>query len=262
MFIAYKRICDRKLLEPGKLWLWRGADCWILNFPTKIHWRKPSKIEWIRAGLQKFVEKYEILGIREISFPRLGCGNGGLEWDEVRPIMEQFLSPLPIQVFVHDYTVEIGLPEHLEDVARRLRSEQSADTTFEAFLNSLRRAVHLIGQDLVDLGTKEPMSATFDSESLSVFFGEQSWSFGTEDLWGVWVSLQNGLLTIDKAGWSTSGGGKPLLSILSLLPQIRPVEIQRATDSVPELAVELRECGRGSVPVPENPTGQLVLAWH
>src|SRR5688572_4179635 len=69
MFRAYKKICDDHLLEPGKLWLWHGADYWTLNFPTKIHWRNPSRIEWIEAGLRKFVSGYEKLGIRDISFP-------------------------------------------------------------------------------------------------------------------------------------------------------------------------------------------------
>ena len=83
MFDAYKRICDKKLLTPGKLWLWRGNEHLTLNFPTKIHWRNPSKLEWIESGLRKFVENYKALGISEISFPRLGCGNGGLDWDDV-----------------------------------------------------------------------------------------------------------------------------------------------------------------------------------
>ena len=89
MFKAYKDICERKLLQPGKLWLWKSSTPWILNFPTKVHWRRPSKLEWIEAGLAKFVAAYEAQGIREISFPRLGCGNGGLDWADVKPLMER-----------------------------------------------------------------------------------------------------------------------------------------------------------------------------
>lgn len=58
MFRAYKKICDAKLLAPGKLWLWRGRHGLVLNFPTKLHWRNPSRLEWIEAGLQKFVKSY------------------------------------------------------------------------------------------------------------------------------------------------------------------------------------------------------------
>jgi O-acetyl-ADP-ribose deacetylase (regulator of RNase III) len=70
-------------------------------FPTKKHWRSPSKIEYIEKGLEKFARSYEDLEIESIAFPRLGCGNGGLDWNEVRPIMEKYLKPLPIQIYVY-----------------------------------------------------------------------------------------------------------------------------------------------------------------
>jgi O-acetyl-ADP-ribose deacetylase (regulator of RNase III) len=101
MFATYKRICEQKLLAPDKLWLWYGAASLILNFPTKQHWRNPSKLEWIEAGLEEFVRRYQELGIIEISFPQLGCGNGGLRWDDVRPLMEKHLGSLPIQIYIH-----------------------------------------------------------------------------------------------------------------------------------------------------------------
>ncbi len=103
MFSAYKRICDAGLLEPGKLWLWNSSDQWVLNFPTKVHWRNPSRLEWIEMGLDKFSAEYAHRGINQISFPRLGCGNGGLDWEEVRPLMERYLAPLPINVIIHDF---------------------------------------------------------------------------------------------------------------------------------------------------------------
>lgn len=56
----------------------------------KKHWRNPSKIEYIEQGLQKFMATYEKRGIRSISFPPLGYGNGGLDWEnEVKPLMEK-----------------------------------------------------------------------------------------------------------------------------------------------------------------------------
>lgn len=59
-------------------------------------------IEYIDAGLKKFVDSYQEKGINSISFPRLGCGNGGLNWEkEVKPLMEKYLRPLPINVFIH-----------------------------------------------------------------------------------------------------------------------------------------------------------------
>src|SRR5208337_921933 len=127
-------------LEPGKLWLWKAPTQWVLNFPTKRHWRHPSRLEWIEAGLTKFVAEYERRGITEISFPRLGCGNGGLQWDAVRPIMERYLAELPITIYVHDHEVNIGRPEHLEASPARPAPTQ-IDRSFEEFISALRNAV-------------------------------------------------------------------------------------------------------------------------
>ncbi|WP_029084166.1 macro domain-containing protein [Bradyrhizobium sp. th.b2] len=245
MFAAYRRICDKQLLAPGKLWLWKGVSSWVLNFPTKKHWRNPSKIEWIESGLEKFSEKYASLGIKEISFPRLGCGNGGLDWADVRPVMEKHLKDLPIPVYVHDFTKDIGLPEHMESVAQKLEVEAPEETNFDAFISSLFRAVELTRDNLSDLTAHTPIEASVGKDDiLKMRSGEASWVFEKEDLWGVWIGLQTGLLTKEKAGWSTRGGGKPLLSLLSVLPHMRPVEIQ-AVEGDPELAVEYR-LGRGA----------------
>jgi O-acetyl-ADP-ribose deacetylase (regulator of RNase III) len=261
MFAAYKHICDQKLLSPGKLWLWRGTSSWTLNFPTKIHWRNPSKIEWIEAGLKKFVGTYEALGINEISFPRLGCGNGGLNWDDVRPLMESHLKSLPIQVFIHDYTVDIGLPEHMENIARQLEAEIVDDPSFELFLSMIHRVVELTGQQLTNLDTKQPIAASIvDHDILKIEAENCSWDFEREDLWGVWIGLQKGLLTKEKAAWSRKGAGESLLSVLSVLPHVRPVEIQGVSNT-PEIALEYRHGERGTTPAPQF-RPQLDFAWR
>jgi O-acetyl-ADP-ribose deacetylase (regulator of RNase III) len=104
MFKKYKDICDKKLLTPGKLYLYKKETPWILNFPTKDHWRNSSKIEYIEEGLIKFINTYKEKGITSIAFPLLGCANGGLNWDfQVKPIMEQYLSNLDITVEIWIY---------------------------------------------------------------------------------------------------------------------------------------------------------------
>lgn len=263
MFAAYKRLCEQGLLQPGKLWLWRGRDNWVLNFPTKIHWRNPAKLEWIEAGLQKFVLAYEAQGIHEVSFPRLGCGNGGLDWEEVRPLMERYLAPLPIPVYIHDYTVDIGLPEHLETVAQTLRNEEGAEATFDSFLTALRRAIDLTGNNFVEIESSQPFEAEMiDMDDLRIRTEACSWTFEHEDLRGVWVSLQKGLVTKEKAGWSVQGGGRPLLSVLSVLPHVRPVQIQRSQRKEPEIAVELTPDMRKIAVAPHLTAAQREMAWH
>lgn len=73
---------------------------WVLLFPTKKDWHEPSRLEYIEAGLKKFVETYAEKGITSIAFPKIGCGCGSLSWEEVKPLMERYLNPLPIPVCV------------------------------------------------------------------------------------------------------------------------------------------------------------------
>jgi len=102
MFERYQQLCERDALDIGELWLYKTPNKWVLNFPTKRHWRQRSRPEYIEQGLEKFVDTYHVLGITSVSFPLLGCGNGELDWEaQVRPLMEQYLNPLPISVFVH-----------------------------------------------------------------------------------------------------------------------------------------------------------------
>ncbi|MCA9682970.1 MAG: macro domain-containing protein [Myxococcales bacterium] len=113
MFTRYQEHCKSGSLTIGKLYLYRSPNKWVLNFPTKQHWKNPSEIEWIEAGLQKFVAEYEEQGISSVSFPQLGCGNGGLDWAEVKPLMDHYLQPLPIPVFVHTRISDPNfVPEH------------------------------------------------------------------------------------------------------------------------------------------------------
>lgn len=112
MYKKYKALCEQGLFQIGQLWLYKTPYKWILNFPTKENWRKPSKLEYIESGLKKFQATYAEKGIQSISFPMLGCGNGELDWEnQVRPMMEHYLRELPIQIYIHLYQQAIT-PEH------------------------------------------------------------------------------------------------------------------------------------------------------
>ena len=101
MFETYKRQCDKHNLTIGRLMLWYAPDHWILQFPTKEHWRNPSKLEYIEKGLMAFVRKYADYNITSIAFPKLGCGNGELNWTDVKAVMEKYLKDLPIDVYIY-----------------------------------------------------------------------------------------------------------------------------------------------------------------
>ena len=126
MFEQYRRLCESKKLTVGKVWLYKTPNKWILNFPTKTTWRKPSELEYIEAGLKAFVNGYAERGISSIAFPTLGCGNGELDWNkQVRPVMEKYLKRLPIDIFIYLYGKDGSLPEHkdIKKTAEWLRAE-------------------------------------------------------------------------------------------------------------------------------------------
>ena len=99
----------------GNLFLYRNSAVnpdmpRVLCFPTKRHWKDPSDLDLIRKGLQTFVSEYRRFNIKSITFPKLGCGLGGLDWEkEVKPLMHRYLDDLPIQIEVcgEDFQKEI-----------------------------------------------------------------------------------------------------------------------------------------------------------
>jgi O-acetyl-ADP-ribose deacetylase (regulator of RNase III) len=105
-FRAYERACKDKEVVPGRMFVFeRSSPRWpryIINFPTKRHWRQPSKIEDIDAGLDALRAEIEARGIKSIALPPLGCGNGGLDWNDVEPLIRRKLSGLQnVEVLVH-----------------------------------------------------------------------------------------------------------------------------------------------------------------
>ncbi len=109
MFKQYQEHCENRSLTIGKLFLYKTPHKWILNFPTKEHWRKPSRVEYIAAGLRKFHSSFAEIGVTSIAFPKLGCGNGELDFKaQVEPLMDQFLAKLPIPMLIHIGQNDVG----------------------------------------------------------------------------------------------------------------------------------------------------------
>ncbi|GIW72678.1 MAG: Appr-1-p processing protein [Planctomycetota bacterium] len=97
-FRAYAAACRRKEVRPGRMFVFETGRLtpprYIINFPTKRHWRHKSRIEDIEAGLEDLVRQIRKLGICSIALPPLGSGLGGLDWEEVRRRIERSLSDL------------------------------------------------------------------------------------------------------------------------------------------------------------------------
>lgn len=100
-FKVYKSACDNNRLNPGTLLIYENArlfgyDCprFLVNFPTKKHWRSPSKLSYIEDGLDALISEIARLQIKSIAIPPLGCGNGGLDWNDVKRAISGKLSAL------------------------------------------------------------------------------------------------------------------------------------------------------------------------
>lgn len=109
-FHPYKKACDEGQLVPGVVLLvppvistplFSETRPAIVLFPTKDHWRDRSRIEWIEAGLAHLKERYQQWGLRSIAMPQVGCGLGGLPWEGVQPIIEQYFADEPLDLLVY-----------------------------------------------------------------------------------------------------------------------------------------------------------------
>lgn len=106
-FQQYKKACDRGDVKPGQM-LTVATDNlfnprYIINFPTKRHWKGDSRLEDIQTGLEALVLEVRRLGIWSIAVPPLGCGNGGLDWAVVKPLIVNAFSALDnIEVFIFE----------------------------------------------------------------------------------------------------------------------------------------------------------------
>jgi O-acetyl-ADP-ribose deacetylase (regulator of RNase III) len=96
---AYRKAAKRNEVRPGQMFVFERSALepprWIVNFPTKRHWKGKSRIEDIETGLVDLVRVIQDNGIKSIAIPPLGCGLGGLDWAVVRPMIEKALSVIP-----------------------------------------------------------------------------------------------------------------------------------------------------------------------
>jgi O-acetyl-ADP-ribose deacetylase (regulator of RNase III)/uncharacterized protein YwgA len=125
-FQAYKKVCDEKWLRPGRLFVFRRGDLlekavpkYLVNFPTKVHWKNKSQLSYIEEGLDALVVEIERLDIRSIAMPPLGCGNGGLDWRDVRPIIERKLAGIEgVDIEIYEPSPRVDAPEYVNVASR------------------------------------------------------------------------------------------------------------------------------------------------
>lgn len=109
-FIPYKQACDNRKLVPGILMfvkltvqpdLFEQKRHGIILFPTKDDWRGTSQIEWIEQGLSYLKNHYCQWNLKSIAMPTIGCGLGGLNWEQVKPIIEHYFMEEPVEIEIY-----------------------------------------------------------------------------------------------------------------------------------------------------------------
>ena len=107
-FRQYAQACKAKQVHTGKMFVTEPRELdgprWIVNFPTKQHWRSPSRLEWVTEGLHDLRRFLLDEHVKSIAIPPLGAGNGGLDWPVVREQIEQVLGDLDTRITVFEPT--------------------------------------------------------------------------------------------------------------------------------------------------------------
>lgn len=169
---AYEAACEDQRVEVGRMFVTAGPALtgpkWIVNFPTKKHWRNPSKLEWIRDGLRDLRNIIEDLKIKSIALPPLGSGNGGLEWKIVKLEIEEALSDLDdVDIVVYEPTATY------QNVAKRTGVQKL--TPARAMIAELMRRYAALGFECSKL----------EVQKLAYFLSVSLFKFGLPDVLGL-----------------------------------------------------------------------------
>ena len=182
-FRAYAAACKEQEIKVGHIFATERKDLvggpkWIINFPTKKHWRNPSKIEWIKDGLQdlaRFIREHKI---KSIALPPLGSGNGGLEWKHVRSVIETTLGSLQdVEVVVYEPTAgyqNVAKPKGVKKLtaARALVAElvrRYSVLGFECTMLEIYKLAYLLQRKIVSRGQESPLKLAFQADKFGPY---------------------------------------------------------------------------------------------
>jgi O-acetyl-ADP-ribose deacetylase (regulator of RNase III) len=239
MFHQYRDLCERGEFKVGMLWLFKTPNKWVLNFPTKKHWRNPSRVAYVEAGLQKFADSYSDLGIHSIAFPALGCGNGQLDFEtQVQPLMEQYLRNLPIEVFIYPDRQSIFV-EHLkpEEMSRWLRSEPN----YLPFSEVWSDLEHLFSNrdSFFTIAKKRPFRAriSHDPYGIEIIAASNKYYLWYESLTSFWQQLRAHGFSMRRIAPGIDRQLSYLAAIFTELEYVAPVHIAEDYASLRKSAV-------------------------
>ncbi len=181
-FKAYEEACKQQEVRIGQMFVTERARLigpkWIINFPTKKHWRNPSKLEWIDEGLKDLRRVIENKKIRSIALPPLGSGMGGLSWDEVRPKIESALESLSdVKIIVFEPNTKY------QNVAKRAGVEELTPARalmaelirrywvlgFECSLLEIQKLAYFLESSITASQLKDPLNLQFTANKFGPY---------------------------------------------------------------------------------------------
>lgn len=160
VFETYAAGCRDGTVRPGRILPVRigDTDRWVLNFPTKRHWRQPSRLADVESGLADLVRVIDELGIRSVAVPPLGCGNGGLAWSVVKSLIIERLGGLPVDVRLYG----LGTPKAEEMPIRTKKPELTLSRA--RLLTALSRYISIAWESGI---TDEPRASMIEVQKVA-----------------------------------------------------------------------------------------------
>lgn len=175
---AYEEACAAKEVHTGRMFVTDTDELmgtrWIINFPTKQHWRGKSRMEWIEEGMADLKRVIKELGIRSIAIPPLGAGNGGLDWAAVKPVIVNALQDLPeVDIQIYEPTQRyqnVAKPAGVErlTVPRALIAELIRRywvLGMECSLLEIQKLAWFLGRALDIVGPDNPLNLKFEAHN-------------------------------------------------------------------------------------------------
>jgi len=227
MFQQYSDLCEKNQFKIGQLWLYKTPHKWILNFPTKMDWRQPSRPEYIEAGLKRFAETASSMGIHSAAFPALGCGNGELDWEGViQPLMHRYLANLTIDIFIYPHKPSSDQPEHkkVREIKTWLLGEPQALPFTEVWrdIEAVLKSKHTFKT----LAHEAPFTAEISGDPVGIRLQGKGIFFSYETLLNVWKQTRSyGFTARPLAPGGLEKDISYLAPILAELPYIRVVSM-------------------------------------
>ena len=249
MFQQYQELCEKKQFEVGQLWLYKTGHKWVLNFPTKKHWRQPSRPEYIEAGLKNFAETHHIRRITSISFPLLGCGNGELDWEtQVQPLMEKYLGKLPVTAYIHLHHIKDPFtPEHrnIREIKKWLRGEPESLAFSEVWNDLVEEFGEPADVERLDGGASFIAWADTEHEELVLKTDTGVWRIPEDAIMDLWQQVrQAGFVAEDSLPYGLDEFAKYIIPVMARLPYIHPVAMASKYDRFPNSPSGLRVAAR------------------